>query len=218
MCDRINKGSWPARGLLVRVGICSCAPKVGCWNTSPQTVTTPQNTKKSQALFFLPRVFLYPHHKTLHSSTSEKLWVGWAGVKSVHFYVIIKDSKKAVSSCRHLTLWKWVTDEKHRIIQRGRQAVIYVMKLVQTICLILSRFFTISHTRLTISSPGARFTQGHLGCLVPPQTQPQRCLLGYKFWGKIEEFWPWHPREEREGEKVGEGGVCTGESDDTSAT
>lgn len=37
------------------------------------------------------------------------------------------------------------------------------MKLVQTICLILPRFFPISHTALTISSSGSPFTQGHLG-------------------------------------------------------
>lgn len=39
------------------------------------------------------------------------------------------------------------------------------MKLVQTICLILSRFFPISHTAPTISSSGTPFTQGHLGSL-----------------------------------------------------
>lgn len=36
---------------------------------------------------------------------------------------------------------KWVTDEKYQIIQQDRQAVTSVMKLVQTICLILSCFF-----------------------------------------------------------------------------
>lgn len=60
-------------------------------------------------------------------------------------------------------LTKWVTDEKYHIIQWRRQAVTSVMKLVQTICLILPRFSPISHTALTISSSGSPFTQGHLG-------------------------------------------------------
>lgn len=73
--------------------------------------------------------------------------------------------KKLVPSIRQPNEAKWVTDEKYRIIQQGRQAVTKVMKLVQTICLILSCFLPISHTALTISSSGTPFTQGHLGSL-----------------------------------------------------
>lgn len=46
---------------------------------------------------------------------------------------------------------KWVTDEKYHIKQWRCQAVSKVMKLANTICLILSRFFPISHSALPLT-------------------------------------------------------------------